>query len=102
MRNEDRHGKEELMKIEQQCDQFCRKTEWLYNMKDQCLPGHRHSIFHSSFQAHVTIKNTIHRLGAWIKLNNKTILASVQHQDQRMGRNTNVPNQQSTRAAPTQ
>jgi hypothetical protein len=34
MRNEDHHGKEELMKIERQCAQFRRKTEWLYSMKD--------------------------------------------------------------------
>jgi hypothetical protein len=101
MRNEDRHGKEELMKIERQCAQFRRETEWLYSMKDQCLPGHRRSIFYSSYQAHVTIENTIHRLGAWIKLNKQTILASVQHQDQRMGRTTQAPKRRFTRAAPT-
>jgi hypothetical protein len=81
MRNEHRHGKEELMKIDRQCDQFRRETEWLYSMKDQCLPAHRSSIFHSSFQAHVTIENTIHLLAAWIRLNKQTILASAQHQD---------------------
>jgi hypothetical protein len=68
---------------------------------DQCLPAHRSSIFHSSFQAHVTIENTIHRLGAWIRLNKKTILASVQHQDQRMGRTTRPSQRRSNRAAPT-
>jgi hypothetical protein len=101
MRNEDRHGKEELMKTERQCDQFCRETEWLYNMKEQYLPGHQHSIFHSSYQAHVTIENMIHRFGGWIRLNKQTILASVQHQDQRMGRNTQAPNRRSTRASPS-
>jgi hypothetical protein len=70
-------------------------------MKDQCLPGHRSSIFDSSFQAHVTIKNTIHHLGAWIRLNKKTILASVQHQDQWMGRTTRPSQQRSSRAPPT-
>jgi hypothetical protein len=40
LRNEDHHGKEELMvKIKRQCDQFRRETEWLYSMKEQCLPG---------------------------------------------------------------
>jgi hypothetical protein len=89
------------MKIECQSTQFRRETEWLYSMKDQCLPGHRRSIFHSSYQAHITIENTIHRLGAWIKLNKQTILASVQHQDHRMGRTTQAPNRRSSCAAPT-
>jgi hypothetical protein len=73
----------------------------LYSMKEQCLPGHRSSIFHSSFQAHVTTENTIHRLGALIRLNKKTILASVQHQDQRTGRTTRSFHRRSNRAAPT-
>jgi hypothetical protein len=87
IRNEDRHGKEELMMVERQCDQFRRETEWLYGMKEQCLPGHRSTIFHPSLQAHVTTENTIHGLGAWLRLNKKTILASVKHQAQRTGRN---------------
>jgi hypothetical protein len=101
IRNEDRHGKDELMKIECQCGQLHRENEWLYRMKEQCLPGHHSSIFHSSFQAHVTAENTIHRLGAWIWLNKKTILATVQHQDQRTGRTTRSSHRRSNRAAPT-
>jgi hypothetical protein len=87
IRNEDRHGKEELMKVEHQCAELRRETERLHGMKDQCLPSHRSTIFHSSFQAHVTTENTIHRLGAWLRLNKTTILASVKHQAQRMGQN---------------
>jgi hypothetical protein len=93
------------MKVERQCDQFCRDTKWFYSMtEDQCLPGHQRSMFHSSFQAHVTIEITVHRLGAWIGLNKKrtTTLASVQHQDQCTGRSAAwSPPRQSTRAAPT-
>jgi hypothetical protein len=69
-------------------------------MKEQCLPSHRSTIFHSSLQAHVTIENMIHRLGAW--LNKKTILASVKHhQAQRTGQNPPSTAWRSTRATPT-
>jgi hypothetical protein len=103
IRNEDRHGKEELMKVERQCAQFRREAEWLYGMKAQCLPSHRSTIFHSSFQAHaVTTENTIHQLGAWLRLNKTTILASVmKHQAQRTGQNPPPTARRSTRAAPT-
>jgi hypothetical protein len=101
IRNEDRHGKEELMKVECQCAQFRRETEWLYGMKEQCLPSHRSTIFQSSFQAHVTTENTIHRLGAWLRLNKQTILASMKHRAHRMGQNPPSTARRSNRAAPT-
>jgi hypothetical protein len=71
-------------------------------MKEQCLPSHRSTIFHTSLQAHVTTeKTTIHRLGAWLRLNKQTILASVKHQAQRMGQNPPSTARRSNRAAPT-
>jgi hypothetical protein len=70
-------------------------------MKEQCLPSHQSTIFHSSLQAHVTTENTIHRLGAWLRLNKQTILASVKHQAQRTSQNPPSTARRSTRAAPT-
>jgi hypothetical protein len=64
-------------------------------------PYYRSTIFHPSFQAHVTTENTIHRLGAWLRLNKQTILASVKHRAQRMGQNPPSTAGRSNRAAPT-
>jgi hypothetical protein len=64
-------------------------------------PGPSKFYFSSKFSGSRHIENTIHRLGAWLRLNKKTILASVQHQDQRMGRTARPSQRRSNRAAPT-
>ena len=82
LRNEDRHGKDEETKMACRYTQTRRETEWLYSLKEHCLPEHREQLFYSSIQEHLHHEQSELQMRDWIHLSKKAILSSVEQFNQ--------------------
>jgi hypothetical protein len=89
LRNEDRHGKDEETRLARRYHHTRRETEWLYSMKDHCLPEHREELFYSSLQEHLHMEQSEKQMRDWISLSKRAIISSV-----------NQSHEQSTARAP--
>ena len=91
LRNEDRHGRDEESKLACKYNHTRRVTEWLYNLRDQCLPEDRDHMFYPSIQEHLQREQSEREMRDWIHLHKKAILASVDQFHQRASGRHSLP-----------
>ena len=74
MRNEDRHGKDEVSSAQAQREQALRELRLLYERRNE-VPEQDHDLFETTLDQHAT--QTTHHIRQWINTYQPIILASI-------------------------